>query len=151
MPMNLTHSRVSSGAGFTSEEIQMLFRPFKDSDMALQQRLFGGTGIGLVLVENLVKRMDGNLDVQSHKGSGSSISFQIPMEIFKETIEEASENDVFQNAVNMRVLLVEDNIILQNVASKILQHQGFRVTIAFNGLEALNKYNLHDPFDIVLT
>lgn len=55
------------------------------------------------------------------------------------------------NVASMRVLLVEDERLLRMMAAEYLQDEGFEITEAWDGDEAIRLLNTVDPFDVVLT
>jgi len=96
--------------------------------------------------------MDGSFTVESHPGDGSSFAFTakfmkegtLPQEHHKpvKTSSEAVSNHV-------SVLLVDDNIINQKIMARLLEAEGFQITLASNGREAIDMIE-NQTFDIVL-
>jgi PAS domain S-box-containing protein len=66
-----------TGIGISSDQIKMLFKAFSQADMA-STRKFGGTGLGLVISTALARMMNGNVEVTSQKGIGSTFSVTFP-------------------------------------------------------------------------
>jgi signal transduction histidine kinase len=56
--------------------LEDIFNPFTQVD-ASNKRKFGGTGLGLALVKQFVEMHDGNIDVKSREGYGSTFTFTI--------------------------------------------------------------------------
>lgn len=67
-----------SGIGIAKEDMEHLFRPFKQIDSATN-RHYEGTGLGLVLVRKFVELHGGSLNVESEPGNGSSFTFELPL------------------------------------------------------------------------
>lgn len=67
-----------TGIGISPEYRQRLFTPFVQEDQRLN-RTYGGTGLGLALVKQLVDRMDGTIDVESAKGRGTTFTVRLPV------------------------------------------------------------------------
>ncbi len=66
-----------TGIGMTDHQVQQLFTPFDQADTSATRK-FGGTGLGLVLVKNIMELMNGNLTVESDYGKGSRFCVTLP-------------------------------------------------------------------------
>jgi two-component system sensor histidine kinase BarA len=69
-----------SGIGMTPDQRGRLFQPFVQADSSVTRR-FGGTGLGLVICERLVRQMGGTIGVDSRPGRGSRFHFSIPFDL----------------------------------------------------------------------
>lgn len=141
------------GVGIKADDIQHLFREFSQVDSGAN-RNFGGTGLGLVIVKKLAELMNGTAHVDSEFGKGSQFSVQLSLipataEDFESTQVKPVEPLVKSTHLDANVLLVEDNLINQKVAQKVLQKIGCTVTLANNGAEAVDIM-LEHSFDLVL-
>jgi signal transduction histidine kinase len=149
-------SVTDTGIGIEASAIPNLFKPFSQADTSTT-REFGGTGLGLSIVQHLIDLMQGKLSVTSQPGKGSTFEFQIPLlnPIFESaTLELAALENTTPAAEpvlreHLRVLLAEDNLVNQRVASKILENNGHTVELANNGSEALSAMREQD-YDLVL-
>lgn len=149
-----------SGVGIPSEKQTRIFDPFTQVDGSATRR-FGGTGLGLSISARLVKMMGGQIWLQSKVGEGSQFFFTACFAVVRrQAAEKAAESnrtisreiDYGQalSHMKLRVLLAEDNKINQIIATKILEKHGCTVTIANNGLEAVNAVESVGSFDLIL-
>src|SRR6185295_11096511 len=65
-----------TGIGIPPDRMDRLFRPFSQADSSTT-RVYGGTGLGLVISRRLVERLGGTVQVESEPGRGSTFSFTI--------------------------------------------------------------------------
>ncbi len=150
-----------TGVGISDAQLARLFRPFSQAD-ASTTREFGGTGLGLTISQLLVAQMGGRIDVNSVPGEGSCFSFEVtfacrPRGSAQDSgVLQGPEMDLTAAAARtggrlrgVRVLLVDDNLINQQVATEILQTAGVRADIAGNGIEAVRMVGQTD-YDAVL-
>jgi signal transduction histidine kinase/ActR/RegA family two-component response regulator/CHASE1-domain containing sensor protein len=147
-----------TGIGITPEALPYIFDDFTQQDDSTTRR-FGGTGLGLAITKQLINMMGGEIDVQSMPGQGSSFCITLRLqpkipELNTET-EQAHTTPGTDQALageiilNSRVLLAEDNMINQEVASAMLESAGCEVVAVNDGqlaLQALKDNN----FDLVL-
>jgi signal transduction histidine kinase len=125
-----------TGIGMSEEVRTRLFQSFSQAD-ASTSRKFGGTGLGLTISKELVLLMDGEIGVDSEIGKGSCFWFNLPYKP-AETPQEKAKVTAVLTFVDKHILLVEDNIVNQKVATKLLERFGIRVTLADNGQKALD-------------
>lgn len=71
-----------TGIGLTTAQKQRLFQPFSQADESTS-RSYGGTGLGLVIVKQLLNLMNGMVQIESRPGSGTEIGFSVPVEVLK--------------------------------------------------------------------
>ena len=67
-----------TGIGIAEEDRVMIFEPFRQADETIGRR-FGGVGLGLAIVQQLVTAMHGRIDVESKIGQGSTFSVTLPL------------------------------------------------------------------------
>lgn len=67
-----------TGVGVPTDEQSKLFTPFFRSSVAIQ-RAVPGTGLGLVIVKNIIDRHGGTIDLRSVPGEGTAVSFTLPV------------------------------------------------------------------------
>ena len=143
-----------TGIGMTPEQHVQLFQAFTQADTSITRK-HGGTGLGLVISERLVRLMGGgDIKIQSQAGVGSTFSFRVPLRQCtpaeeRQLLTQLEEREGPPPALTGRVLLVEDNIINQEVVSAHLEQLGVGFVIASNGKEAVEVSKKQD-FDLVL-
>ncbi len=143
-----------TGVGIGPEQQPLLFSAFSQGDSSIT-RQFGGTGLGLVISQRLVQAMGGEgIRVSSQPGQGASFSFELPLGLC--TDEQvarlrAAHVEVHGRPRQLRghVLLVEDNPINQQVAREQLMQLGLQVSLASNGLQAVEMAR-SGAFDLIL-
>ncbi len=141
-----------SGAGIPAERLQDIFNSFEQLDSG-NMRDYGGTGLGLSLVQRLVELMGGHIQVETDLGKGSSFRFELPFEL-AEGVQPAPTTVAPARRLNgepAHALIVEDNLVNQRVAKAMLDRLGFQTDAASNGREAVElvKQN-HNGYDIIL-
>jgi len=142
-----------SGLGIPESAIKEIFERFEQVQDKSWQK-FGGTGLGLSIVKRLAELMGGSIKVNSVLGEGTSFIFTALFEhannLFTEIQQPLnSPAEELGDLKHVRVLLVEDNVINQFVAIRILQQWNVKVDCALNGLEAFHKVAAQE-YDLVL-
>jgi len=146
-----------SGIGFDESLAASLFDRFSQADNSITRR-FGGTGIGLSICKQLVELMGGHIQVRSQPGVGSTFSFDIPLArpaADDSTAFAAAEAESAPDAVGLvagpalRILLVEDNDINQEIVALMLAPYHVELEIASNGHLGLECFQ-RQIFDLVL-
>jgi CheY-like chemotaxis protein len=139
-----------SGIGITEEGKNRLFKEFSQTEKSVSRR-FGGTGLGLAISLKLTELMGGKIGVDSQYGNGSTFWFYIFTDVASQ--ETKSHGDTTENenfiAKKMKILLVEDNRINQQVAVFSLKKMGHDVDVADNGQLALEKW-IENDYDAIL-
>jgi PAS domain S-box-containing protein len=141
-----------TGIGMSQEQVEELFQPFQQADFSITRR-YGGTGLGLAICKRLIDMMDGEIQVQSTPGHGTTFTFIAGFEKSKserpEIIADISMEQAKELLLGLRVLLVEDNDTNLQVARELLERVGLEVTEAINGLEAV-ELAAKEQFDGIL-
>lgn len=129
-----------TGIGMEEGFLPHIFEPFSQESTG-STSLYGGAGLGLAISKSIVDMMDGRITTHSIKGMGTE--FIVDVKLGNTEGEKPSHNQKKQNYdfSGKRVLLVEDNLINTEVAVMLLQHRGFEVITAENGLRALELFS----------
>ncbi|HEV2805262.1 MAG TPA: ATP-binding protein [Chthoniobacterales bacterium] len=132
-------SVADTGAGMDEETMSHIFEPFFTTKGPGK-----GTGLGLATVYGIVRQTGGGISVQSEVGKGSTFRIYLPVEsapvdFTRVPLAPVAKTDNFET-----VLVVEDEEIVRELVCEVLEHQGYNVLCACDGIEALN---LADGFD----
>ena len=130
----LAFSVRDTGIGMTPEQLRMLFQEFTQADMSTTRK-YGGTGLGLVISQNLVRLMGGELNVVSVFGEGSRFTFTAR---FKPAAEQAPAIPANVPLAKLRALLICDNPEMRLVLKGQLEQLGCAVCVATNEDDALD-------------
>ncbi|HSH38687.1 MAG TPA: ATP-binding protein, partial [Chthoniobacterales bacterium] len=145
-----------SGIGISPEAKTRLFQSFVQADGSTTRR-YGGTGLGLAICKELVTKMQGEIDVESQPGVGSTFWFTVDLLKQPAAADEASTLaedaptplPTERNGHRASVLIAEDNVVNQRVAAAQLKSLGFKSAVAANGLEVLEALG-RDQYEVVL-
>lgn len=139
-----------TGIGISEEKQKIIFDTFVQADSRILNE-YGGTGLGLSISKNLVEFQKGKLEVESEPGKGSVFSFYIRFTKYVQHVpKKVKEGEKAEKPLDKaKVLLVEDNLINQKIASQFLSKWGADVTIAADGRKGLDKIQ-EEKFDFVL-
>jgi signal transduction histidine kinase/CheY-like chemotaxis protein len=138
-----------TGIGISAENRDRLFKPFVQIDSSLS-RSYGGTGLGLALVYRLVKLHGGSVLLESTPGDGSRFTAVIPWRPVASRAEERRPEHATPAAAGRGlVLLAEDNEANIETIAGYLSVKGFKVVVARNGAEAVERARESRP-DVIL-
>lgn len=143
-----------TGKGIKKEHQEGIFQSFMQGD-ASTTRKYGGTGLGLAICSQLAELMSGSLGVESEPGKGSCFWFTVPLRVDEDSdVERSIETSTPVRQISnreepLKILLAEDDKINQILAIKMLEKEGFDITVAGNGIEAVEAIR-EKKFDVVL-
>jgi len=146
---------LDTGIGIRQEDLEMVFEPFQQVDMS-NTREYGGTGLGLTIVNDLLKKMGSRLDVKSTYSQGSRFYFELALPRNQETVEHHNGSDPEKKSdhsflKNKKILIAEDNPVNMKYALTALHMfcDHIKLFKANNGREAYEQYCQHQP-DLIL-
>ncbi len=137
-----------TGIGIREEDIDKLSTAFERIDEK-RNRTIEGTGLGINIVNSLLKMMDSKLNVQSEYGKGSVFSFDIVQKVisaepigdfaqtYKESIKNAEDYEESFHASEGKILVVDDTRTNLTVIVGLLKQTQIQVDTATSGMEAL--------------
>ena len=138
-----------TGIGMSSVTVDQLFAPFFQADASTTRR-YGGTGLGLSICAHLVELMGGKITVESTVGAGTTFCFVLDLPAAVASLEAPEQEEAVDSPLGkLRILLTEDNMTNQKVASLMLRKLGCTIEVANNGEQALTALADQD-FDLVL-
>ncbi len=139
-----------SGIGIEKEKQNEIFERFNQVNNEINRK-YEGTGLGLSISKNLIELMGGKLKIESEMNVGSEFSFSLHALKCEEddNLENIGEQSIKNFSRNVKILLIEDNILNQRLAKNVLNTFGFHVTIADDGLEGI-KILKQSEFDLIL-
>mgnify|MGYP003816431183 CR=1 FL=1 len=140
------------GIGMSREFQERMFEPFSQ-ERTKDNAAVGGSGLGLSIVKRLVELMGGRIEVESELGRGSSFIVSIDFERVDDRLAApGGDAEPADDIAGVRVLLCEDNAMNTEIAKKVLEMQGAKVTATADGLEgcAVFESSAEDDFDVIL-
>jgi signal transduction histidine kinase len=132
-----------NGVGMTEEVRARCLEPF------FSTKQNEGTGLGLGSVYGIVRRHEGEIEIQSEPGRGTSVSISLPLERKGKAPEAPKLSGPVRAA--MRILVVEDEPLVREVLGVYLLEDAHEVVLAVNGRAGLEKFKEEGPFDLVMT
>ena len=131
-----------NGCGIPEDIIQKILDPFFSTKTTDKKR---GSGLGLSVVDAVMKDHNGHLDISSKVGHGTSFYLYFPI-TREDTGEEEPES---LTGGNETVLVVDDDDIQREVTSQLLTKLGYRVSIVKSGEEAV-RFLQENMMDIIV-
>ncbi len=122
-----------TGIGIDAATRERLFQPFSQAD-ASTTRLYGGTGLGLVISQRIVALMGGRIGVESQPGMGSTFWFEVPL--LKVQGDMPTQQEDLHGG---RILLITTDQRLRMRLTMLLPNWGLRVTTVENTHDALER------------
>ena len=142
-----------TGVGIEESDKEFLFKPFFQSQYGMN--LGAGTGLGLYISQEYAKLLGGQITVDSQPNVGSTFLATLPLIRTKEIEKVAVQHrgDVLGLAAGQttkRILVVDDQPENQYLISELLKQVGFQVSIAANGMQAVQSFQKWKPHFIYM-
>lgn len=149
----ISGSVADSGVGIPSGSLDDIFKPFVQSDSSITRK-YGGSGLGLSIVKELITVMGGGISVASPsllEGTttdcpGTEFNFYFTVDIAEAPVEDTVPDETLSFSSPISVLVVEDNDLNRLLAGKVLAKLGATVDYAEHGQQAVEKVesNVYD-------
>jgi CheY-like chemotaxis protein len=146
-----------TGIGIPPDRMEHLFKSFSQADASIARR-FGGTGLGLAISKRLAEAMGGTTWAESTGLPGEGSTFHAIVTTRAATAAQVrtpgATEPVDIDAAHAKrhpldILLVEDNVVNQKLALRVLSRMGYNADVAANGREAVEAVE-HRHYDLVL-
>ena len=142
--LELEVSVIDTGIGIKSEDMERLFKSFQRLDEE-KNRNIEGTGLGISIVQKLLKMMKSELEVKSVYGEGSTFSFKLiqkiidkmPIGDYKDHKKLRDVNKKYLQAKDTKVLVVDDNMMNLKVMQGMLKFNGIVPDLSESGQKCL--------------
>jgi signal transduction histidine kinase/ActR/RegA family two-component response regulator len=141
-----------TGIGIAREKLSDIFERFKQAEDSIT-RNYGGTGLGLSIAKDLILIQNGEIEVESEEGIGTTFRFSIPYEIASANLQSLKLPQTTEWGYSewkyTHILVVDDNEMNQNLLKHLLKKWNFTFEMANNGFEALEKLKI-SKYDLIL-
>ncbi len=149
------------GAGITKEDLSMIFDPYFSTK---ERGTLKGMGLGLAAAYSIIKRHNGHIAAESQVNMGTTIHIYLPAISAKRPGEtdavmpgearDASPEYVLEQSTIQRVLVMDDEEMIRDLAQQMLTRIGCEVEVAWDGVEAIDLYKeavaSGKPFDLTI-
>jgi CheY-like chemotaxis protein len=136
----------------TEDALQRIFSPFEQAG-AETTGYCGGSGLGLTICKQLTEMLGGEIEVESAAGQGSvfhvTLPFQVSCTAAETPVGSPGNDQPIDAVVPRRILIVEDNEMIQSLLCTLLQHLGHQGVCCNNGRSALEQVQ-NEQFDLIL-
>lgn len=134
-----------TGIGMSRDQAAVIFEPFQQAEHSTARR-FGGSGLGLSIVQGLVEAMDGQISVDTEPGAGTTFTLALPLPA---AVSPENGTTAATDAIPLRVLVAEDNAVNRMLLQLALESAGHAVRMVEDGLAVVElATQWHD--DVVL-
>ncbi|MEI6306747.1 MAG: ATP-binding protein, partial [Deltaproteobacteria bacterium] len=124
-----------TGHGMDEDTCKRIFEPFFST-----KEVGKGTGLGLAMVQGIVKQHNGHVDVSSEPGHGTSFVILLPILESENTGTEAENRTTEMSKGTETILIAEDDDSLREFSYKMLTRLGYKVILAVDGQDAVDKF-----------
>ncbi|WP_159947174.1 ATP-binding response regulator [Polaribacter septentrionalilitoris] len=140
-----------SGRGMSKEQTQKIFEEYQQNKIS-DNRIKGGAGLGLAIVNRLINAMNGNISVESKLDFGTTFFVKIPFLKPIKNKKFCSEQETKKTIINLKdrkILVADDDVLNLTIVQHFLTKEKAKITLVKDGLEALSKIK-KEHFDVIL-
>ena len=141
-----------TGIGMSKEFLPKIFDSFSQEDVTASNK-YGSSGLGMAITKNIIDMMNGNIDVESEKGVGTTFTVVVTL-LDSDKREDGDTEDVEIRPQDMSVLVIDDDPIACEHAKVVLGQSGIATETATSGREALEMVRLRharrDPYNLII-
>ncbi|MBQ7487246.1 MAG: response regulator [Clostridia bacterium] len=143
-----------TGIGMSRDYLPKLFDPFSQEDSSSTSR-YGSTGLGMPITRSIVELMNGNIEVESEKGRGTTFTVTITLpNAEQKTATEGAETEGMPRPHEMCVLVIDDDPVACEHAQIILGQVGITCESALTGMDGIEMIKLRhtrqEPYNLIL-
>lgn len=141
-----------TGIGMSREFVEKsLFKPFTQEDDRVRTE-YRGTGLGMSIVYELVKQMNGTIDVNSKPGEGTTFTVKLAFKTVDPAWKKKEIQGENRNITGMNILAAEDNQLNMEILQFLLEEAGAKVTAVSDGKQAVEYFAdaASGTYDVIL-
>lgn len=141
-----------TGIGMSREFVEKsLFKPFTQEDDRVRTE-YRGTGLGMSIVYELVKQMNGTIDVNSKPGEGTTFTVKLAFKTVDPAWKKKEIQEENRNITGMNILAAEDNQLNMEILQFLLEEAGAKVTAVSDGKQAVEYFAdaASGTYDVIL-
>ena len=141
---------VDCGIGMEASTVQDIFKPFF-STKNIYDASYGGSGLGLATVKQIVEELGGGIEINSKPKIGTTVSVYLPLaEASEAALEDSPDLVEVSKACEKQILVIDDEAVVRDVLELNLVQLGFDVSVAEDGKSGLELYDSMECCDLLI-
>lgn len=136
-----------TGGGISSRHLERVFDPFYTT-----KKVGKGSGLGLSMVFGFVNQSGGFIDIESEVGKGTAVNLYLRRAVSQPTdVDESTPRSIVRMGRDLKVLVVEDDAMVRDVAVEYLRTAGIEAREACDGADAIRSLEDDGQVDLVVS